>query len=250
MNTRRIGWRFATAAIFGIVLCAGSVCAGPIRIVLPVHNDDCPYQIDKRGDPIWKPTDQRLRRIIARHFGWLNRDRFHRVKSNTPNAFLDHLTPPYPKWQREAMDHPERAILCNADLRGVTLSWATLRDADLHGSDLSDDARLAHADLRNADLSYADLSDADLSNANLTGTGLSGAQLYDVTVTNTKLAYTDLTSAAYAPAFESGTPNPEVTGIDGLSELHIPQNNDHGARQLQISTMPTTLMGNARSSIA
>lgn len=60
------------------------------------------------------------------------------------------------------------AILVDANMAGLTLTFSTFRHADLRGVNLS-----------GADLSHADLTGADLTGAILTGADLTGADLTD-----------------------------------------------------------------------
>ncbi|CFX32255.1 conserved protein of unknown function [Candidatus Filomicrobium marinum] len=65
------------------------------------------------------------------------------------------------------------AKLVNANMAGLTLTFAKFRNANLRGANLSD-ADLSRADLRGADLAGANLAGADLTDADLEGaTGLS-----------------------------------------------------------------------------
>lgn len=79
----------------------------------------CPHPLDKDGNRLWKPTDADLHRIVARNLGFVAKK--YPVKSGpgldlqSHDAYLDNL----PGWQNEALKNPERANLCNADLRGA-----------------------------------------------------------------------------------------------------------------------------------
>lgn len=85
---------------------------------------------------------------------------------------LDEILESHKRWLQN--EGGERAILCNADLRG----------ADLCG-----------ADLRNARLLWADLTGANLTGANLTEADLRDANLRDANLTEAKLCWTDLYEA-------------------------------------------------------
>ena len=109
-------------------------------------------------------------------------------------ATLRKILKSHEEWIDSSGKSGEPADFCGADLRGVDLRVACLReaifsDADLREAVLSDadlrsaslrDADLRGADLRNADLSGADLCDADLQGADLQGADLRGADLYGV----------------------------------------------------------------------
>lgn len=109
-------------------------------------------------------------------------------------ATLSKILKNHEEWLDSSGKSGEPADFCGADLRGVDLRVACLReaifsDADLREAVLSDadlrsaslrDADLRGADLRNADLSGADLCDADLQGADLQGADLRGADLYGV----------------------------------------------------------------------
>lgn len=60
------------------------------------------------------------------------------------------------------------AKLVNANMSGLTLTFAKFRDANLRGANLSE-ADLSRADLTGADLTGANLAGADLTDANLVG---------------------------------------------------------------------------------
>jgi hypothetical protein len=119
-----------------------------------------------------------LYRILARHRGWLHRGWLRigwatedmpmdPLSLGEPDTYLDNVEahrpdgtpvkPAFPDWRSEAQENPEKASLCNADLRGM---------------------HLGHAILSSADLSNADLTRADLSNAKLSGADLSGTHMW------------------------------------------------------------------------
>jgi uncharacterized protein YjbI with pentapeptide repeats len=79
--------------------------------------------------------------------------------------------------------------LCEADLRGASLSFANLYRVNLS------DANLSGADLRGANLSKAYLGDANLSNADLSGANLAGADLFEANLNGAKLNQTKLGKA-------------------------------------------------------
>jgi len=96
------------------------------------------------------------------------------------------------------------ANLSGADLRGARLSEAKLVRADLSGTDLRgaklietnlSEAKLIRADLRGANLSEADLSGADLNQANL-----SEADLTKATLSRANLSEADLTKVTLSGA--------------------------------------------------
>lgn len=92
---------------------------------------------------------------------------------------------------------------CRADLTGVNLYRADLRDAELSMAILCD------ANLNEADLRGADLSSADLVRASLIGADLSKADLCFATLDGANLRYADLTDAALC---EARLINSDLTG--------------------------------------
>jgi hypothetical protein len=178
----------------------------------------------------WTPSPLELKRILARHRGWLVRP--HTIQGlSIPSQplpehdpYLEEVEPAFPDWRSEALSKPERATLLNANLRdqiliGAILSGAQLRHgkleaADLRGADLSyinlshaflwgtnlTEARLDFANLTNADLSFANLSGArmigaDLSESTLNETNLSNANLSNAYIREANLLYTNLSGA-------------------------------------------------------
>ena len=123
------------------------------------------------------PLDQ-LKRVLAEHRAWLDSDGQSGEKADLSHAQLEGLS----LWSadlREAdlsfaslqgadMDH---ARLRGANLRHVRMEGASLWQANLR------DAGLSYAGLQRAKLDHADLSDANLHNSDLTGASLWGAQL-------------------------------------------------------------------------
>jgi hypothetical protein len=209
------------AVCFAILVMAGVadrvIAAAQPSLVGSVRTS-CNHPVGELGQSGWKSTE--LRRVLARHLGWLQVMGYI-DDLQAPDAYLDGLKPAYPSWRREARNHPERANLCNANLKSEELAGANLSYAKLISADLSS-AKLRYADLSGADLSYAHLSHAilrgaDLSYADLYFADLSGADLYASNLTKTKLGYVDLTGAVYSPVFEP--PDPNVVGIRGLKTL-------------------------------
>ena len=115
--------------------------------------------------------------------------------------------------------------LCNANLRGVDLSYADLYCADLHSANLRD-ANLHGANLYGADLSYADLHGANLYNANLRGVSLRGADLsyanlrganlYNADLRDADLSYANLlcTNLSYANLHNANLYGAELHGAN------------------------------------
>ncbi len=98
----------------------------------------------------------------------------------------------------------EGVILIGANLRDACLRVANLRDACLRDANLTyanliganlRDSDLTGADLRGADLRGADLEDVILIGANLTGANLEGANLRDVWLRDANLTGANLRDA-------------------------------------------------------
>ena len=112
-----------------------------------------------------------------------------------------------------------------AELRGVDLSGANLKEAKLSGADLRTvelrDANLERADLRGADLRGADLTEADMDNANLEGANLRYANL-----TEANLRGADLREANLRDANLRGADLSEANLIDAyLREANLREAN-------------------------
>jgi uncharacterized protein YjbI with pentapeptide repeats len=184
----------------------------------------------------WRLSVEDVHRIVARHYGWLQRIGYFDL--NARDRYLDNVTPTYNGWRNDARAHPEQAILCNADLRGANLAGATLTGVNLSQALLDDailshaelafvafyDASMTHTQLEQADLmmtnlGHAMLIGANLNGANLSGADLDGADLSQAQVSKSRLDYVDLTNATYAPVSEP--PNPYVTHIKGLGTLNL-----------------------------
>lgn len=81
----------------------------------------CPHPLDKDGNRLWKPTELDVHRIVARSLGYLVKTYSKTdpgVELQKPYAYLDHVEPAFSDWRSEALNNPERANLCNADLSG------------------------------------------------------------------------------------------------------------------------------------
>jgi hypothetical protein len=172
-----------------------------------------------------RPSSHELKRILARHRGWLEIQQASRPDDLPPNIYQEELKPLSPEWRNEALRSPAQAILFNANLTDAILSGANLSMAILIGA-RPRGANLSHADLSWAKLSRADLLGADLTHADLSMTVLRGAKL-----AATKLANATLTKANYAPASEP--PHPYVVGIKGLSTVVVPAGEEVGLVQLR-----------------
>jgi uncharacterized protein YjbI with pentapeptide repeats len=196
----------------------------------------------------WKPTDQELKRVLARHCGW-RVNQFGIGELPEHDEYLER-EPTYGGWVDEARSHPERADLSGADLSRAKLSGADLSYVELHGADLSRanligavlaeanlrganlrganlrDAFLFDANLSGADLSYTELSDnADLTDANLSDANLSHANLTRANLTRANLTRANLTRADLS----NTTLNPaNVSGAD-LSDANLSHANLYGA---------------------
>jgi uncharacterized protein YjbI with pentapeptide repeats len=119
-----------------------------------------------------------LQRVLADHRTWLDSDGKSGKKADLSHAQLQGLS----LWRADLRE----ADLSDANLQGADLDHARLRAANLRHASM-ESASLWQASLRGADLSYAglqrakldhaDLSGATLHNADLTGASLWGAQL-------------------------------------------------------------------------
>jgi uncharacterized protein YjbI with pentapeptide repeats len=198
---------------------------------LTLARADAPAQQLWRGcnhTKLWKPTDEQLRIVLARHAGWYSKLTMVALPAHDP--YLERVRTPGWSWLDEARLHPEQATLCHvnlmkANLSDVNLSQANLSDAILADANLNR-ANLSYAKLRDAYLGKADLSSADLSNADLSRATLEGTKL-----SKARLARADLTGATYAP---QGEPlDSYVVGIKGLRTVNIPPGDDIGLIQLR-----------------
>ena len=151
------------------LLLAFLLLAAAVSFTTPAHAQD--YECDKPKG--WKPTDDELETILARHKEWLLDNRF-----------------------TQDLDDERRANLCNIDLRSTKLDLANLSYANLNGANL----REAKLDLAN--LNYANLNGANLNGATLTFVDLSeattyGADLSGITYNNGTIWPDDFDPAAH-----------------------------------------------------
>jgi len=201
------GWQLKLlAALFVVAVVVGDTERVVADTQAPsAQASTCPHKLDKYGRRTWKPTDLHL--TLARHRGWLQKEKH--IDLREPDVYLD---PVEPDWRRAAVDHPEQANLCNADLEDEPLDGAVLTGSDLHGASLRhlSGAHLSGADMRGADLSGADLHGAYLGvddsglhfgsilfiqGADLTGADLSEANLAGVHSVGANLKDADLSGA-------------------------------------------------------
>ena len=93
--------------------------------------------------------------------------------------------------------HCRKCDLSNANLSGLNLTFAAMREANLSGANLSGanleasfmpGANLSGANLSGANLQTANLKQANLSNANFTGATLNNAQLNGANITGTNFS--------------------------------------------------------------
>jgi len=93
----------------------------------------------------------------------------------------------------------EKLVLIGADLQGINLSKADLREANLIRTELSDanlcGANLCRADLTGADLRRTKLQGTNLRGANLREADLTGADLREANLYGANLRRTNLTGA-------------------------------------------------------
>ena len=123
------------------------------------------------------PLDQ-LKRVLTEHRAWLDSDGKSGEKAGLSHAQLLGLS----LWSaglREAdlsYANLQGADLDHSRLRGANLRHAKMEGASLWRANLRD-ADLSYAGLQRAKLDHADLSGANLHNADLTGASLWGALL-------------------------------------------------------------------------
>jgi hypothetical protein len=119
-----------------------------------------------------------LQRVLSDHRAWLESDGKSGKKADLSHAQLQGVS----LWSADLREADlSYASLQGADLDHARLRGANLRHASMEGASLWQanlrDADLSYAGLQRAKLDHADLSDANLSNADLTGASLWGAQL-------------------------------------------------------------------------
>src|SRR6516164_7547767 len=82
-----------------------------------------------------KPSPQQLKRILARHRGWLVDPPKRTMVSAKPlpehDRYLEEVEPAYTEWREEALKSPEQLRLSDANLRGAQLPYAELSGAEL-----------------------------------------------------------------------------------------------------------------------
>jgi uncharacterized protein YjbI with pentapeptide repeats len=158
----------------------------PVTVLVPARASSGENQVQQRGSrdrskahPVLRevPLDQ-LQGVLAEHRAWVDSDGRSGTKADLSYAQL----PGVSLWSADLRE----ADLSHANLQGADMAHARLRGANLRHAKM-EAASLWQANLRGADLSYAglqrakldhaDLSDANLSNADLTGASLWGAQL-------------------------------------------------------------------------
>ncbi|MEW4564995.1 pentapeptide repeat-containing protein [Bremerella sp. JC770] len=121
-----------------------------------------------------------------------------RKPSTDPDRFQD-----WNRWRHDALEgtrpqdkvvHLEGITLRSADLRGIHLEGAVLRDATIAASDFRG-ARLAGAVLQEANLSFGDFAEADLTGAQLPDANLDHANMRRATLDKANLDGAILTEA-------------------------------------------------------
>jgi uncharacterized protein YjbI with pentapeptide repeats len=123
------------------------------------------------------PLDK-LRQVLTEHRAWLDSDGQGGKKADLSHAQLQGLS----LWSADLREADlNHASLQGADMDHARLRGANLRHAKLHAASLWQanlrDADLSYAGLQRAKLDHADLSGANLHHADLTGASLWGAQL-------------------------------------------------------------------------
>jgi uncharacterized protein YjbI with pentapeptide repeats len=211
--------------------------SGEIRTTCrPLQKDLYRYKKDAQGNhyveqcqrsEIWAPSQEQFNDILVSHARWLN---------NPTDG--------------------ERANLCGADLRNITLpnadqydfSRAILSSAILNDMDFSDvnltAANLCSAELVNtrmhniqangavfwrvnatgtrftgASLCSAGFAGAILDQANFWDANLQGARLTTVSVNGTRLLHANFHNMRYQPL--TGVPEPDLGSASGLGSMHV-----------------------------
>ncbi|WP_054762628.1 pentapeptide repeat-containing protein [Methylomonas koyamae] len=156
------------ATIVALVLCCAAWMPIEREGACPRSSEQCPRS------PECKISKLQLEQFLSDHQAWLE------------------------KWdaQTKSMSADGRPTLCNADLHGVNLNGAFLRQADLRGADLSE-SQLHGADLFGASMTKAylhltQLSTADLDNAQMQDANLTAAVLKDAKMSGADLSQADL----------------------------------------------------------
>ena len=152
----------------------------PIAVLVPDKG------IEQRGSknrsearPVLRelPLDE-LKQVLTNHRTWLDSDGQSGERADLSYAQLQGLS----LWSADLREvdlsyaNLQGADLDHARLRGANLRHAIMEAASLWQANLRD-ADLSYAGLQRAKLDHADLSDANLSNADLTRASLWGAQL-------------------------------------------------------------------------
>jgi hypothetical protein len=154
--------------------------AMPIAVLVPdksLHQRESKNRSKERPAFRELPLDQ-LQQVLTNHRAWLDSDGQSGKKADLSHAQLQGIS----LWSADLRE----ANLSYANLQGADMDHARLRGANLRHARM-EAASLWQANLRDADLSYAglqrtkldhaDLSDANLHNADLTGASLWGAQV-------------------------------------------------------------------------
>jgi (1->4)-alpha-D-glucan 1-alpha-D-glucosylmutase len=158
----------------------------PVAVLVPARALSCENKMQQEvsrdrssAHPVPREMSlEQLQGVLAEHRAWVDSDKQTGKKADLSYAQLTGLS----LWSADLRE----ADLSHANLAGADMDHARLRSAELRHARM-EAASLWQANLRSADLSYArlqrakldhaDLSDANLSHADLTGASLWGAQL-------------------------------------------------------------------------
>jgi (1->4)-alpha-D-glucan 1-alpha-D-glucosylmutase len=149
----------------------------PVAVLVPLQQQESGNRSEARPTLREYSSDQ-LHRVLADHRDWLDSDGQHGARADLSHAQLQGLS----LWSADLRE----ADLSYADLQGADMDHARLRGARLRHAKM-EAASLWQANLRDADLSYADLRRAKLDHADLTGAILHNTDLTDASLWGARL---------------------------------------------------------------
>ena len=162
----------------------------PVAVLVTARASSGENKMQQRGSrdhPVLREMSlDQLQGVLADHRAWLDSGGQSGKKADLSHAQLQGLS----LWSADLRE----ADLGHANLQGANLDHARLRGANLRHAKL-EAASLWQANLRNADLSYAGLQSvkldhADLSDANLNSADLTGASLWGARLSGARLEHT------------------------------------------------------------